>query len=153
MRHLLVPIDPDHEDRTRSAIDEVVPLYRQEAVEVRLLRVQPRVTGHVAMFFGNRELQDLQHQAGTEALRFARSLLDAGNRFDLMISDVGLPGMNGRQLAEVARGYLADMPILFVTGYAENAAVRAGFLGTNMAMITKPFQIQTLSAKISEMLG
>jgi CheY-like chemotaxis protein len=61
--------------------------------------------------------------------------------------------MNGRQLAEIAREHHPDLPILFVTGYAENAAIRAGFLGTNMAMITKPFQIELLSAKISEMLA
>ena len=70
-----------------------------------------------------------------------------------MVSDVGLPGMNGRQLAEVARQHRPELPILFVTGYAENAAIRADFLGTNMAMITKPFAIQELSAKIREMLG
>jgi CheY-like chemotaxis protein len=79
-------------------------------------------------------------------------LLDSGHKFDLMITDVGLPGMNGRQLAEVAREHLPALPILFVTGYAENAAIRAGFLGTNMQMISKPFQIEHLSAKIGEML-
>ena len=79
--------------------------------------------------------------------------LDSGRKFDLMISDVGLPGMNGRQLAEIARSHLPDLPILFVTGYAENAAIRSGFLGTNMQMITKPFQIEALAAKIDEMLG
>lgn len=83
----------------------------------------------------------------------AIKLLQSGRRFDLMISDVGLPGMNGRQLAEVARSHMPELPILFVTGYAENAAVRAGFLGTNMAMITKPFQVDILSAKIREMLS
>jgi signal transduction histidine kinase len=83
----------------------------------------------------------------------ATELLASGQRFDLMVSDVGLPGMNGRQLAEVARQYHPDLPILFVTGYAENAATRADFLGTNMAMITKPFQIESLSMKISEMLA
>lgn len=83
----------------------------------------------------------------------ASELLRSGQHFDLMISDVGLPGMNGRQLAEIAREHHPDLPILFITGYAENAATRAGFLGTNMAMITKPFQIELLSAKISEMLN
>lgn len=71
---------------------------------------------------------------------------------DLMISDVGLPGMNGRQLAEIARQHRPDLPILFVTGYAENAAIRAGFLGTNMSMITKPFALDDLAAKVSEMV-
>ena len=79
-------------------------------------------------------------------------ILAAEGNIDLMISDVGLPGMNGRQLAEVARTHRPTLPILFVTGYAENAAIRAGFLGANMAMITKPFAIEALSAKISEMM-
>lgn len=77
----------------------------------------------------------------------------ASNRpIDLMVSDVGLPGMNGRQLAEIARQHRPDLPILFITGYAENAAIRAGFLGTNMAMITKPFALDELASKISSMI-
>lgn len=82
----------------------------------------------------------------------ASALLAGGQGFDLLITDVGLPGMNGRQLAEIARGYFPDLPILFVTGYAENARLRSDFLGKNMDMITKPFQIEKLSRKISEML-
>ncbi|MHC2439792.1 hybrid sensor histidine kinase/response regulator [Bradyrhizobium sp. USDA 4451] len=83
----------------------------------------------------------------------AIKLLESGRPIDMMISDVGLPGMNGRQLAEVARKHHPKVPILFVTGYAANAAIRAGFLGTNMAMISKPFQIEELAAKIGEMLS
>jgi signal transduction histidine kinase len=74
-------------------------------------------------------------------------------RIDLMISDVGLPGMNGRQLAEMARAHRPGLPILFITGYAENAAIRAGFLGANMAMITKPFSLTDLAAKVSQMVA
>ena len=83
----------------------------------------------------------------------AIAVLQSDRPIDLMISDVGLPGMNGRQLAEIARRHRPDLPILFVTGYAENAAIRADFLGTGMAMITKPFSIDTLAAKIAEMIG
>ena len=79
-------------------------------------------------------------------------LLESGARFDLMITDVGLPSMNGRQLADIARQHLPDLPILFITGYAQNAATRAEFLGPNMQMIAKPFQIELLAAKIDEML-
>ena len=79
-------------------------------------------------------------------------ILASDQSIDLMISDVGLPGMNGRQLAEIARKHRPKLPVLFVTGYAENAAIRAGFLGTNMAMITKPFAIDALAGKIAEML-
>ncbi len=80
-------------------------------------------------------------------------ILSGEHSIDLMISDVGLPGMNGRQLADVARQYRPDLPILFVTGYAENAAIKASFLGTNMAMISKPFTVEALAAKIDEMVA
>jgi hypothetical protein len=43
--------------------------------------------------------------------------------------------------------------VLFITGYAENAAIRSGFLGTKMAMITKPFSLDVLATRIGEMLG
>ena len=79
-------------------------------------------------------------------------LLSSAQRLDLMVSDVGLPGMTGRELAEVARTHRPDLPILFITGYAENAAIRSGFLGANMQMITKPFALDVLAAKIGEML-
>jgi len=55
--------------------------------------------------------------------------------------------------AEIARTHRPKLPILFITGYAENAAIRAGFLGTNMSMVTKPFRLDDLAAKISEMTG
>ncbi len=79
-------------------------------------------------------------------------ILSSGRKIDLMVSDVGLPGISGRQLAEIARQHRPELPILFVTGYAENAAIRAGFLGTNMDMITKPFALDVLAAKIDEMI-
>ncbi len=82
----------------------------------------------------------------------AIGILQSDRPIELMVSDVGLPGMNGRQLAEHARDYRPEIPILFITGYAENAAIRADFLGTNMAMIAKPFSIEELSGKIEEML-
>jgi CheY-like chemotaxis protein len=83
----------------------------------------------------------------------AMPVIRSDQQIDLLISDVGLPGMNGRQLAEIVREHRPRLPILFVTGYAENAAIRAGFLGTGMSMITKPFAIETLSVKIAEMMG
>ena len=83
----------------------------------------------------------------------AAPYLSSDERIDLMISDVGLPGMNGRELAETARASRPDLPILFITGYAENAAIRAGFLGANMAMVSKPFSFEDLAAKVSQMIA
>lgn len=92
---------------------------------------------------------DAIEAAGPE---FAIEVLRSTVTLDLMITDVGLPGMNGRQLADLAREHRPDLPILFVTGYAENAANRAEFLASNMAMITKPFSLETLSRRIREVL-
>ena len=80
-------------------------------------------------------------------------ILDSGQRVDLLISDVGLPGMNGRQLAEIGRQLRPGLRILFITGYAEHAAVRGGFLDQGMQMITKPFTFELLTAKVREMIS
>ncbi|WP_445178451.1 ATP-binding protein [Pseudomonas sp. McL0111] len=79
-------------------------------------------------------------------------ILDSPQRIDLLISDVGLPGMNGRQLAEIGRQFRPGLKVLFITGYAEHAAVRGGFLDSGMQMITKPFTFDLLTAKVREMI-
>jgi signal transduction histidine kinase len=79
-------------------------------------------------------------------------ILDSTQRIDLLISDVGLPGTNGRQLAEIGRQYRPDLKVLFITGYAEHAGVRGGFLDPGMQMITKPFTFDLLTAKVREMI-
>jgi CheY-like chemotaxis protein len=80
-------------------------------------------------------------------------ILDSGVRVDLLITDVGLPGgMNGRQVADAARASRPDLKILFVTGYAENAAVGNGHLEPGMEVITKPFVMADLADKITQMI-
>ncbi len=79
-------------------------------------------------------------------------IIESEQRIDLLISDVGLPGMNGRQLAEIGRQIRPDLKVLFITGYAEHAAVRGGFLDPGMQLITKPFTFDLLTAKVREMI-
>ncbi|MGN8032389.1 response regulator [Pseudomonas sp. 22189] len=71
---------------------------------------------------------------------------------DLLLSDVGLPRMSGRELADVARGWRENLPILFMTGYAETAINRQVFLGSGMEMLVKPFQISELLDKVRRTL-
>jgi PAS domain S-box-containing protein len=75
-------------------------------------------------------------------------ILDASERIDLLITDIGLPGMNGRQLADAARVRRSDLKILFITGYAENATISSGFLDPGMEMITKPFSVDALGHRV-----
>jgi len=82
----------------------------------------------------------------------ALPMLTSNTPLDLMITDVGLPGLNGRQIAEIARRHRPGLKILFVTGYAEHATGHAPFLEPGMEMVTKPFALDALALKIREMI-
>lgn len=80
-------------------------------------------------------------------------ILRSDRRIDLLISDVGLPGgMNGRQVADAARETRPGLKVLFITGYAENAAVGNGLLARGMEVMTKPFVMAELAAKVHDMI-
>ncbi len=79
-------------------------------------------------------------------------LLQSRTRLDLLVTDIGLPGLNGRQLADAARELRPDLKVLFMTGYAENATIANGFLEPGMEMITKPFAIEALVTRIRDMI-
>ncbi|WP_343699575.1 PAS domain S-box protein [Caulobacter sp.] len=79
-------------------------------------------------------------------------ILQSSRPVDLLITDIGLPGLNGRQIAEAARLQRPDLKVLFMTGYAEAAASASGFLAPGMAMITKPFAMDVLAGRIRDLI-
>jgi CheY-like chemotaxis protein len=99
-------------------------------------------------------LEDLGYAAveaadGPSGLKVLRS----DRRIDLLVSDVGLPGgMNGRQLADAARVSRPALKVLFITGYAENAAVGNGHLEPGMHVLTKPFAMEALASRIKAII-
>ncbi|HEY4264452.1 MAG TPA: PAS domain-containing protein [Micropepsaceae bacterium] len=136
------PLMPDFLLDTRDA-----PLGKGEAVllveddsSVRLL------IGEVLRDLGYACIEASDGQA-------ALPMLTSNARLDLMITDVGLPGMNGRELAEIARQHRPSLKILFVTGYAEHATGKHPFLEQGMEMVTKPFMLDALALKIRQMLA
>lgn len=98
-----------------------------------------------------KELGYRAHEA--EDAKTALPLLESDLRVDLLVTDVGLPGMNGRQLAEIARQHRPELKVLFMTGYAEMAAERQSFLEEGMDMVAKPFSVDLLANKIRTMIG
>lgn len=75
--------------------------------------------------------------------------LETDRKFDLLLTDVGLPhGMNGRQLADIARETRRDLPVIFITGYAENAVLNHGHLQPKMEILTKPFDMDVLARRV-----
>jgi DNA-binding response OmpR family regulator len=98
-------------------------------------------------------LQDLGYRALEAADGVAGlKVLQSKKRIDLLVTDVGLPGLNGRQLADQARVRRPGLKVLFITGYAENATIANGFLDPGMEMITKPFAVEALATKIKTIL-
>ena len=85
---------------------------------------------------------------GPEGLELLRSR----ERIDLLITDIGLPGLNGRQIADAGRELRPGLKILFMTGYAENATLAPGFLDPGTAIITKPFAIDALAARVRSLI-
>jgi two-component system cell cycle sensor histidine kinase/response regulator CckA len=77
---------------------------------------------------------------------------EQGN-IDLLLTDMMMPEMNGRELAEKLRAKLPKLKILFASGYTDDETLRDGVLGSNYSFLQKPFTPQTLSAKVREMLA
>ena len=117
---------------------EIVLVVEDDSV-VRALIVE--VLGEL----GYRAVEAHDGPAGLERLRTME-------RVDLLVTDIGLPGLNGRQLADAGRALRPGLRVLFMTGYAENAALASGFLEPGMSMITKPFAMEALATQIRTMI-
>jgi PAS domain S-box-containing protein len=107
----------------------------------------------VRMLIGD-TLADLGYK-GIEAADAAAGLkiLQSDAKIDLLITDVGLPGgMNGKQMADVARVSRPKLKVLFITGYAENAAISNGGLEAGTQIMSKPFAMETLATRIRSII-
>ena len=135
-----------------SAIDVAAARAAEHAATgetVLVVEDEPVVRGVILEMLSEQGYRTLEAVDGPSGLRILRD----GERIDLLVTDVGLPGMNGRQLADQARETRPDLKILFITGYAESAAIAEGFLQPGMEMITKPFDLDNLSRRIRSMVS
>jgi CheY-like chemotaxis protein len=100
------------------------------------------------------ELQNLGYSViGVAEGAAGLAVLQSDIRVDLLLTDVGLPGgLNGRQVADAGRVTRPALKVLFITGYAENAAVGNGLLDHGMEVVTKPFEIAALAEKVRDMI-
>jgi CheY-like chemotaxis protein len=133
---------------------EIIPsglneAHRTEAGEtVLVVEDEPIVRALILEVLGDLGYRALEAADGPSGLR----VLESRQRIDLLVTDVGLPGLNGRQLADHARLARPDLKVLFITGYAEQAAMASGFLEPGMEMITKPFAIEDLASQLREII-
>jgi CheY-like chemotaxis protein len=116
---------------------------------VLVVEDEPVVRGVILEMLAEQGYRTLEAIDGLSGLRILRTK----QRIDLLVTDVGLPGINGRQLADQARETRPGLKILFITGYAESVAMSDGFLEEGMEMITKPFELDNLSRRIRAMIS
>lgn len=129
--------DPDREDADAGGTVLVI----EDEANIRVL---------VAEVLGEEGFRVLTAADGAQGLK----ILQAPGRIDLLVSDVGLPGgLNGRQVADAARQVRPALKVLFITGYAENAAVGDGELEQGMAVMTKPFDVAALAKRVRSLTG
>ena len=87
-----------------------------------------------------------------EGAATAMRLLDAHPEIALLFTDIVMPDVNGRKLADEARRRRPDLKVLFTTGYTRNAVVHNGVLDPGVALIGKPFTVEELAAKVRDVL-
>jgi PAS domain S-box-containing protein len=90
----------------------------------------------------------LEAHDGTSALR----VLEQHPKINLLFTDVGLPGINGRELVDQVRRRWPHLKVLFTTGYARNAIVHQGKLDPGIELLTKPFTRAQLAQRVRQVL-
>lgn len=143
--HLYLPV---HQGEATALAHEPERTPTGAGETILVVEDEPVVRSLVVEVLNELGYETLEAGEASEALCITKS----EQRIDLLISDVGLPGMNGRQLADIARQQRPGLKVLFATGYAESFAAN-DFLGPDMAVITKPFAIDVFASKVGEMLG
>jgi PAS domain S-box-containing protein len=134
-----VEVDDERQARPRAGAGEIVLVVDDEPT-VRML------VGDTLSELGYQAIEAADAAAGLK-------ILESDIPIDLLISDVGLPGnMNGKQMADIARTHRPELKVLFITGYAENAAVSNGHLDPGMHVLSKPFAMDTLASRIRDII-
>ena len=80
-------------------------------------------------------------------------IIDSDDRIDVLFTDVIMPGMNGRQLAEAAKKRRPELKVLFTSGYTENAIVHHGRLDPGVLLLAKPYRKADLARMMRQAVG
>ena len=134
------PIAKDSAVEAPPGSSTEIVLVVEDETDVRLVSVDAlRELGYTVIHAGD----------GEEALE----LLASQPRVDLLFTDIVMPGMTGRQLADTAQARRPGLPVLYTTGYTRNAVVHNGMLDAGAALLPKPFTLDQLAAKVRAAIG
>ena len=119
------------------------------AIPVQILVVDDLPENRTALraILSSRDYRIVEASSGTEALL---RLLEED--FAVLLIDVVMPDMSGRELVDVLRRANADLKVLYTTGYTRNAIVHNGILDPGTQLLPKPFTVEDLAAKVRSIL-
>ena len=137
----------DGNEAAHSA-DEPVSSERGRAETILIVEDDDGVRQYASEILRDLNYQIIEAKDSATALR----LLDADKKFDLLLTDVVLPGKNGRELATEVERRRPGTKVIFMTGYSRNAIVHHGRLDPGTALIQKPLIERVLAQKIRQIL-
>ncbi len=141
-----LPRVPDEPPEPVVPKEEVAP---RGTETVLVVEDQSDVRGLVSKTLAESGYEVFEAPDGEEALELAESY---PRRIHLMVTDVVMPRMSGRQLAERLALSRPDMRVLYMSGYTENAIAQHGVVEEGIAFLAKPFTSETLARKVREVL-
>ena len=148
-----------------TAVKIYLPRFMGDTPEIANASIAPVATGNVGETILVVEDDPLMRRLTTEALRElgytvydserasdALVILDATPGIQLLFTDIVMPEVDGRKLAEEATRRRPNLKVLFTTGYTPNAVVHGGVLDAGVQFLAKPFTMEQLAAKIRSVL-
>jgi CheY-like chemotaxis protein len=131
----------------RPAVERIASACTAHRGKILIVEDQTEVRSQIADALNEIGHTVMEAGDGTAGLK----VLESGEPLDLLITDVGLPGMSGLQLAEAARAAQPNLPILLITGYA-GKSLGTSQLAPNMEVLRKPFTLEELAARVRPLL-
>ena len=116
---------------------------------VLIVEDEPRVRSLMRVMLKRAGYTVLVAQDGAQALQLAA---EHGPALDLLITDVVMPGMSGRQVVDRVRASYPTLPVLFISGYTDDAMVRHGIAEADTPFLQKPFTMSDLTRKVRQVL-
>jgi CheY-like chemotaxis protein len=137
-------------EAAERAVADVAPIAVQGGTEtILVVEDDALVRNYVVAQLASLGYRTLSAASGAEAL----ALVDQGAEFDLLFTDVIMPGMNGRQLVQELTRRRSPLRVLYTSGYTQHVIVTHGRLDPGVALLAKPYRKADLAQKIREVLG
>jgi two-component system cell cycle sensor histidine kinase/response regulator CckA len=128
---------------------ETVRIDARGCEKVVVVDDDPHVRSSIARALRQRGYEVLEAGNGPAALEL---MVDQRRRIDLLVTDVVMPGMDGRELANTARREWPSLQVLYISGYTDDAVVQHGVLRADVDLLEKPFHSEALAVRIRQML-